>query len=175
MRDKRIRRYSGVCLFLLFVYLIYYLSFTLWGMLEFAFFEPHKMLNNRISQGYVTYKMRWIWFGMWILPIIFGVYGCFAAIYSFNLCRIGRYFDPRFGMGLMHMGVATVFGMSADVLAQSSMRKVLTWVHPDGALPFAWRFNSEDLALLLYGLGFFGIGLIIREAALIVEENKAFV
>ena len=175
MRDRKIKLFATISLMLLIGYFVFYLYYVLYGMLKFAFLEPTLMLNNRISQGYVTSEMRWIWFSMWIVPIGFGIYGALAAIYSFNMCRIGRYFDPKFGLGLMHLGCATVLGMATDVLGQSLLHKILTWAHPDGALAFAWRFNSEDLALILYGLGFFGIGLIIREAALIAEENKAFV
>jgi len=175
MRDHRIRRFAGVCLVLLAAYFIFYIYHTFYGMMKYAFLEPNRMLNNRISQGYVTDEMRWLWFGMWIMPILGGIYGCVAALYSFNLCRVGRYFDPKFGSGLMHLGAATALSMTADILAQSLIRKILTWAHPDGTLPFEWRFGSEDLALLLYGVAFFAFGLIVREAAIIAEENKAFV
>ncbi len=133
------------------------------------------MLNNRISQGYVTNEMRWIWFCMWMVPIAGGLYGCAAALYSFYLCRIGQYFDPKFGSGLIHTGLAISISMSSDILAQSSIRKVLTWANPDGSLPFKFRYGSEDLALILCGFGFCVLDLIIREAASIAQENKAFV
>lgn len=175
MREQRIKRYATLFLIFMVCYSIYYPLRVIPGLLDFAFLEPNKMLSNRLSQGYVTSEMRWIWFFMWLVPIIAGLYGCAAALYSFYLCRIGRYFDPKFGYGLIHTGLAISISMIADVFAQSSIRKVLTWVHPDGTLPFKFRYGSEDLALILCGFGFCALGLIIREVAKVAEENRAFV
>lgn len=175
MREQRIKRYATIFLLLMVVYSIYYPYRVIPGMLDFAFFEPNRMLSHRLTQGYVTDEMRWLWFGMWSIPIALGLYGFGAALYSFYLCRVGRYFDPKFGFGLIHTGIAISLCMIADILANSISRKVLTWVHPDGALPFNFRYGSEDLALILSGFGFCALGLIVREAAKIAEENKAFV
>lgn len=175
MREQRITRYASAFLLLMIAYSVYYPYRVIPGMLDFAFFEPSRMLSNHFTQGYVINEMRWLWFFMWSVPILAGLYGCAAALYSFYLCKVGRYFDPKFGIGLIHLGLAVSIGMISDILANSTSRKILTWVHPDGTLPFDLRYGSEDLALILCGFGFCALGLIVREAAKIAEENKAFV
>jgi len=175
MRDQRIKKFAAVFLLLIGAYAIYYLIRIIPPYLNFAFFEPNWMLSHQQTSGYVTMEMRWIWLLMWIIPIGASLYAIGAALYACNLCRIGMYFDPKFGTGLVHMGFAMSLAEGSDIIAESFIRTVLTIAHPDGLLPFAWRFTSSDLALLLHGLGVIGIGLVIREASLIAEENKAFV
>jgi hypothetical protein len=75
----------------------------------------------------------------------------------------------------MHTGIGTSLSMIFDVFGKSARGPLLSWVHPDGQLPFVLRYSSSDLALILYGFGLFAIGLVIHEAAKISEENKAFV
>lgn len=175
MRETRIRKYAGVFMIILGIYSFYYPFATIIGLLDFTFLDPQRMESSRFTSGHVNELIRWIYFIMWLLPVVAGVYACAAALFSVNLCRNGHYFDTRFARGIWHVGMGTIISLATDIIATTLSPKVLSGLNPNGPLALRFRFNSEEYGLLLCGIGFCALGWVIHEAVKIAEENDGFI
>jgi len=175
MRQDRIRRYATAFMVLLGAYTLFYPYSSISGLIDYAFLYPERMVKSRFTGGFVSDGLRWGYFWMWLTPVIAGIYGCVAALYLANLCRVGRYFDERFARGLYHLGAAVIASLVTDILATSFTPKLLSWINPAGPLDVRWRFQSEETGLVLCGIGFCALGWVMQEAVKIAEENDGFV
>jgi len=174
-RDRRVRNFSLFFMILVAAFTIYYPYHVLSGLLDYAFLEPRRMEYNRITNGYVTSQMRWMHFTSWFIPLLFGMYACFAALYTSNRFRTGKYFDKKAATGIMHMGVAIIISLATDILATALFPVIHSWANPDGLRAMNIRFRSEETGLILCGIGFCAIGFILKEGIKIDQENKEFV
>lgn len=174
---QKIKRSTTILIPLLVIFAVLYVIFTAGGTLNFAFLDPTRWYESGWVDpaAPVPFGQRALYFMVWILPVLFGLYAVVAALRMIRLVRRGILFDTRVSRLLRHAGLGTSGSGLADFVANLLTPSLLSLTNPGGVEPVRWYFDSEPAGLIVCGGGFYLIGWILAEARKLADENEGFI
>ena len=174
---KKIKLTANMLIPALIIFAGLYVVFTAGSTLRFAFLDPALWYENGWvePEAPVPFAQRTVYFIVWIIPILFGLFGVYAALRLVILLKRGVLFDDQVSRLLRLVGIGTAGSGLADFLANLLSPTLLSWTNPSGAEPIRWYFDSEAGGLIMCGGGFYLIGWVLAEARKLSDENKSFI
>jgi hypothetical protein len=174
---QRITRTATILQPMVIIFTLFYIWKTAGGTVDFALLSPDLWMTSAWvhPDAQIAQATRYVYLGIWLLPIAFGLLAIAAGWAALGLVRRGTLFDARIAARFRLIGFATAASGAADLWANFWTPMVMSWHNPDGPLPPNFYFNSESAGLILCGGGFYLVGWIMGEAIALARDNEGFV
>ena len=175
---QRIRSLSTIAMIALLPMTIYYLYDGLLWNLELSFLDPDRWVHNDSwvdPSAQIAMRTRIVFFFMWLVPTVAGTISYLIALSMLILLRRGIVFDQRIAHRLTWMGVLTSFSGFSAIFAGSVSPMIRSWLNADGPLPLRLWLDTGNIGFGFCGLAFIFLGLVMREAIRIAQENEEFI
>jgi len=174
----KIRTLSTIGMVLMAPMLLYYPYHGLAWNLELSFLDPGAWTRNNHwvdPDAQIAMATRVVFFVLWALPTFFGWLAYFVGFRMLWLLRSGAVFDLRIAQSLRWLG-ALIFGSSGIALFAGAVSPMIrSWHNASGPLPLRFWYDSGNIGMIFCGLAFLFLGIVLREAIGIAEENRGFI
>ncbi len=173
-----IKRLSTIAMICLLPMLIYYPYEAIGWQLELSFLDWGKWTRNDnwvYPYAEIALSTRIVFFLVWFIPTLFGFAAYSTGFSMLWLLHGGVVFDPRIATRLRWMGLLITASAGLSLVAGAVSPMIRSWHNPDGPLPLRFWYDSGNIGMVFCGLGFFFLGLVMREAIRMARENEEFV